>query len=63
MRPAISSPWVSSAKCPVSSRCVSASGRSRRKGAAPAAGKIGSFLPHTIKVGGWCSRKKAWKRG
>ena len=26
-------------------------------GSAPAGGKIVSFLPHTMRVGGWCRRK------
>lgn len=49
---AISSPLSSSAKWPVSSRCSSASGKSRRYGRAPSAGNISSLAPHTIKVGG-----------
>src|SRR5688572_13576357 len=52
IRRAISAPWSSSAKCPVSSRCSSARGRSSRYARAPSAGKITSFLPHTISAGG-----------
>ena len=49
---AMTSSLSSRAKCPVSSRCSSALGRSRRYGLAPTAGKILSFLPQTISVGG-----------
>src|SRR5207247_11286425 len=51
IRLAISSPGVSSAKWPVSSRCVSPFGRSRRYGLAPSGGKMTSLLSHTIRVG------------
>ena len=34
-----------------------------RYGWAPSAGKIGSFLPQTISVGGWCARKYACHSG
>jgi len=32
-------------------------------GRGPSGGKITSFRPHTIRVGGWYSRKNSWKRG
>src|SRR3954447_9268681 len=49
---AIKSPSSSSAKCPVSSRWNSRLFKSRLWGSAPSAGKMKSFLPHTINVGG-----------
>src|SRR4051794_3387998 len=56
---AISSPFVSRAKCPASRRWNSSVFRSRLYGSAPAGGKIWSFFPHAISTGGWCSRKYA----
>ncbi len=49
---AISSPLSSSAKWPVSRRCNSAFGRSRKYARAPSAGKILSFAPQTMRAGG-----------
>src|SRR5262249_19168227 len=59
----ISSALSSKAKCPVSRRWNSTSGRSRLYGCAPSAGKILSFLPQTMIVGGRCSRKYACTAG
>src|SRR5215469_18879944 len=53
----ISGASSSSAKCPVSSRCNSVFGTSRRNASAPGAEKIGSFLPHTASTGGCLSRR------
>src|SRR6516162_8213611 len=53
----ISGASSSSAKCPVSSRCNSVFGSSRRNASAPGAEKIGSFLPHTASTGGCLSRR------
>ena len=47
---AISSPFVSRAKWPASSRWYSSVSRSRRYGSAPADGKIGSFFPLAISI-------------
>src|SRR5882757_1596286 len=59
MRRAISSFFSSRAKWPASSRCSSASGRSRLYASAPGAMNEGSFRPQTTKVGGLCSRNHA----
>src|SRR5262249_47670348 len=60
---AISSPSVSRAKWPASSRWYSSVFRSRLYGSAPAGGKIASFLPQAISTGGWCVRKYSCHRG
>ena len=53
---AISSQWVSNAKCPASSRRISASGKSCRNAWAPAGRKYGSFLPQMASRGGVACR-------
>jgi hypothetical protein len=52
IRSAISSVFSSSAKCPASSKWISAFGRSRLKASAPGAMKEGSCSPQTTRVGG-----------
>jgi hypothetical protein len=51
--------WACSsrAKCPVSTKWISASGTSRLNASAPAGMKKGSFLPHTASTGGLTLRK------
>ena len=50
---AISTGYSLTLKCPESSKCSSAFGTSFKYALAPAAINAGSFLPHTINVGGW----------
>ena len=54
---AISTTWVSSAKCPVSRNWTFAFGTSFRKASAPAGMKKGSFLPQIASKGGFDLRK------
>src|SRR5579862_2689727 len=54
---AISAACVSSAKCPVSKKRMTAPGMSRLKASAPGGRKNGSFLPHTARNGGLWARK------
>src|SRR5262245_37073279 len=60
---AISSSESSTAKCPLSSMCSSASGRSRRYARPPSGVKKMSFSPQRISVCGRRSRRKACHRG
>src|SRR5262249_54789 len=61
MAGAISAAWVSSAKCPVSSRRTTASGMSRLNASAPAGRKKGSWRPQVASNGGRSVRKYFWK--
>src|SRR5262245_26677837 len=54
---AISGPRLSKAKCPASSKWISACGLSRLNACAPAGRKNGSFFPHTARSGGRDVRK------
>ena len=60
---AISLTWVSSAKWPVGTKRMSASGISRLNASAPAGRKNGSLLPQTASSGGWLARKYSWNLG
>ena len=60
MSAAMSSPLSSSAKWPVSSRCTPRRADRAGTDGAPSAGKITSFFPQTMRVGGWRERKNAW---
>jgi hypothetical protein len=52
MTTAVSAPWVSNAKCPVSQNWTMASGMLRLNASAPGGRKNWSFLPHTPRNGG-----------